>query len=100
MLLLPLVVGDAAKREEIKDTILKNIFQMPLKFKEEDVPVIAEFLVSHLIFEGDEPNMFETDPELGVICKRNHSRRRKDSPSNSPEEIKEINKLIKTAMGD
>ncbi|TBO40569.1 Imm19 family immunity protein [Pedobacter kyonggii] len=91
--LLPFVVGAKGEEQEIRKEIEKHLEHMA--FRAEHIPVIANFLVHHAIFNEDEPEMFYDDSELGKICKRNHSVRNK---GNAAEDISRVNGLIRMAM--
>lgn len=92
-LLLPFVVGAKGAEHEIRKEIEKRLESMV--FKTEHIPVIANYLVHHAIFEADKVEMFYNDPEIGIICKRNHSVRNKE---NEADEIARVNQLINMAM--
>ena len=93
-LLLPFVVGAKAEEEEIRKEIQKRLEHMVFN-ADHHIPVIANYLVNHTIFVEDEPDMFYDDPELGRICKRNHSVRNKQ---NTVGEILKVNELICMSM--
>ncbi|MDR3245858.1 MAG: immunity protein 19 [Prevotellaceae bacterium] len=96
LLMLPLVAGNSYERDEIFAEISKRISISPLQLKTEDIPVVANYLVNHLILDKDD--VFGNDDKLGIVCKRAHSRRSADSQLNTPEEIVEINRLIRLAQ--
>lgn len=92
-LLLPLVVGELAQKEIIKKSISLKLRNTP--FKENHIPELTNYLINHLIFEDDDDVMFEEHHELGLISKRRHSVR---NLNNSASDIKNINKIIETAI--
>lgn len=92
-LMLPFVVAAKGEEQQIRKEIEKRLEHMA--FRAEHIPVIAGYLVHHAIFKEDDAEMFYEDPELGKVCKRNHSVR---SRQNAAEDIRKVNNLVNIAM--
>lgn len=92
LLLLPLTIGNELEKEEIKIEINKHLRQTSLN--PENLPVISNFLIRHLIFDDHERNVFEFKKGIGIVNNRNHSERNKSSEA---ADLIAINEIIKLA---
>jgi hypothetical protein len=90
-LMLPLVVALPNESKEARVEIEKYLRNLP--FKNEDIPVIADYLLSHMV---KKENAFEEKENTGTICTYNHSMR--NPKCNDEVDILELNRLIIQAV--
>lgn len=96
LLLLPLVVGNAAEQAEIEAEIAQHLQQTSLQLNAEQLGLITKFLSRHLIFEDHEQNVFEELKNVGPVINRSHSER---SRKKEDEELAAVNETIRLALG-